>query len=169
MAEKLAYGRQGLAGVSLHASGAQLGQKRSDHFSWQTDKHTLHHNVCKSSSSSTSSSPLARVHFKRPPPAAEAPLSSLWSVKNFEEGEECWIFLKGQQFRHSNTYTGGSFKMSTVNNVFPTQRACAMTKPRIHANQSVKVTIVYWRQTSGYTYFLFFQVKLRGKVKRKSI
>ena len=114
---KLAYGRQGLAGVSLHASGAQLGQKRSDHFSWQTDKHTLHHNVYKSSSSSTSSSPLARVHFKRPPPAAEAPLSSLWSVKNFEEGEECWIFSEGQQFRHSNTNNLRRwivFKMSIV-------------------------------------------------------
>ena len=53
--------------------------------------------------------------------------------------------------------------------VFPTQRACAMAKPRIHPNQSEKVTIVYGRQTGVYTCFLFFLVKLRGKVKRKSI
>ena len=53
--------------------------------------------------------------------------------------------------------------------VFPTKRAYAMAKPKIHANQSEKVTIVNWRQTSGYTCFLFFQVKLLAKVKRKSI
>ena len=42
---KLVYGRQGLAGVSLRASGAQLGRIGSD-FSWQTQ--ALHHNVSSS-------------------------------------------------------------------------------------------------------------------------
>ena len=39
---KPAYGRQGLANVSLRASGAQLGV---DDFSIHTNTQTLHHNI----------------------------------------------------------------------------------------------------------------------------
>ena len=41
---KPAYGQQGLAGCSLRASGAQLGNGKW-WFSWQTNRHTLHHYI----------------------------------------------------------------------------------------------------------------------------
>ena len=41
---KPAYGRQGLAGCSLSASGDQLGRGSGD-YSWHTHRQTLHHNI----------------------------------------------------------------------------------------------------------------------------
>ena len=50
-----AYGRQGLAGVSLRASGAQLGRIESDDFSWHTGRHCIIIYISPSPSSPSSS------------------------------------------------------------------------------------------------------------------